>query len=65
MAESKAAVLEKPARNVAIAPGRAAADEGTAADWEKVKREALRLLGTERLDEPAAHLAYVRSRLRG
>jgi hypothetical protein len=64
MAESKAAVIEKPARNVAIAPGRAA-DEGTAADWEKVKREALRLLGAERLDKPAVHLAYVRSRLRG
>ncbi len=65
MAESKAATLEKPTRHVTVAPGRAAADEGTAADWEKVKTAALRLLGAERLDEPAAHLAYVRSRLRG
>jgi hypothetical protein len=65
MAELKAAVLEKPARNAAVAPRRTAVEQGTAADWDKIKREALRLIGADRLDEPAAHLAYVRSRLRG
>ena len=64
MAESKAAVLARATRNVAVSPRRAATDKGTAADWEKVKREALRLLGAERLDRPELHLAYVRSRLR-
>lgn len=65
MVESKAAVLEKPARGASVAPGRAATQDGTAADWEKVKCEAFRLPGADRLDDPASHLAYVGSRLHG
>ena len=34
--------------------------EGSAEDWEQVRAEALRILQTEMLDRPDAHLAYVR-----
>jgi hypothetical protein len=39
-------------------------DEGSEADWQKVKDEVLRLLQAELLDTPASHLAYVRNRIK-
>jgi hypothetical protein len=39
-------------------------DEGSEADWEQVRAEALRILQAEMLDRPDAHLTYVRDRIK-
>jgi hypothetical protein len=37
-------------------------DDLTPADWDEVKRQALKLLGSRVLDTPEGHLAYIRQR---
>jgi hypothetical protein len=39
-------------------------DEGSEADWQEIKAEALRLLQAELLDSPSSHLAYIQERIR-
>ncbi|PZA10131.1 hypothetical protein DNX69_20135 [Rhodopseudomonas palustris] len=38
--------------------------DGSNADWQEVKIEALKILGADLLDSPFSHLAYLRERLK-